>query len=79
VREAAALALGNMYSRKYDKTGAVAALIAMLAEEGVEIAVKRAALDSLEVLTGRAFGMDAERWKEWFGSHKDRLRPRVTY
>lgn len=79
VREAAAIALGNMYSRKYDKTDAVAALIAMLAEEGVEATVKKAALDSLEVLTGRALGMDAERWKDWFRSHKDRLRPRVRY
>lgn len=72
----AAVALGNLYSRKYDRSTAVAVLTAALSSEAVPDDIRKAAVESLEVITGRAFGLDAERWEKWFRSNRVKLRPR---
>jgi HEAT repeat protein len=75
VRKEAAIALGNLYDRRYDRQKAVATLVAVIGTPKIEEDLKKAAIDSLEVLTGRSFGMDAERYERWYRKNESSLRP----
>ncbi len=77
VQKEAVVALGNLYSKKYDRNKAVVTLIAFLATEGMDEGVKAEAAESLEVITGRSFGLKAKRWEKWYYSNKSKLRPRA--
>jgi HEAT repeat protein len=74
VKKEAIVSLGNLYDRKYDRLKPVAALIALLAETTGEDR-QNMIVESLEVLTGRSFGADAERWERWFGKNQRKLMP----
>ncbi len=76
VQKEAIVALGYLYSKKYDRTKAVATLIAFLATEGMDEGGKAEAAESLEVITRRSFGLNAKRWEKWYYSNKSKLRPR---
>lgn len=75
-QQEAVVALGNLYGRRYDRSKAVAILIALLATGDVSEGLAKAAAESLEVITGRAFGVDAKRWEKWFRANRAKLRPR---
>jgi hypothetical protein len=77
VQKEAVVALGNLYSKKYDRNKAVATLIAVLATEGMDEGVKAEAAESLGIITGRAsFGQNAKRWEKWYYKNKSKLGSR---
>ncbi len=76
VAVAAADALGNLYDRRYDRTKAVAILIAVVGAEGVAESLKKTALDSIEVVIGRSI-KDPEGLEKWFRGNLRLLRPHV--
>jgi hypothetical protein len=72
----AAVALGNLYHRRYDRRKPVMTLIVVLGVERVGAGVKSAAHDSLQVLTDKSFGMEeVDRWERWFKENKNTLAP----
>lgn len=75
VQKEAAVALGELYSRKFDRNKAVVTLIAFLATEGMDEGVKTEAANSLEIITGRSYGDNAKRWEKWYYKNKSKLRP----
>lgn len=72
VRAEAATALGQ-----YAENRVVEALISAM--EDSSLAVNRAALNSLRVLTGQDFGFDMRAWIDWDKSTRDRFAARGTY
>ena len=74
VRKEAIVALGNLYNKRYDRRKPVAALIALLGTlQGDDM--KNMVAESIEMLTGRSFGVDADRWERWFGANQRKLSP----
>ncbi|MHC4502975.1 MAG: HEAT repeat domain-containing protein [Planctomycetota bacterium] len=73
VRQEAAIALGSLYDRRYDKAKAIAALVVVVGAEDVSENVKNAALDSLKILSCRGFETP-DRWARWFEENAGRLR-----
>jgi HEAT repeat protein len=76
VKREAAVSLGNLYDRGYDKREAVKILIVVVGHEEMGEEIKRAALKSLEVLTGKNFGYDVEKWEAWYIKYKQKLAPK---
>ena len=72
VRTEAALALGH-----YPESRVLDALIAGLDDN--ELAVNRAAHDSLMVLTGQDFGLDRAAWVDWLARTKEPFAARGVY
>ncbi|MHC4251607.1 MAG: HEAT repeat domain-containing protein [Planctomycetota bacterium] len=72
----AVVALGNLYDTRYDRTRAAEALVAMLGAKGVDERTKRLVAGSLEIVTGRVFGDDVDRWEELIERDGDSLKPR---
>jgi hypothetical protein len=75
VKKEAIVSLGNLYDRKYDRRKPAAALIALLGVEDTADDLKSMAAESLEVLSGRSFGSDADRWEAWFLKNQHKLAP----
>ena len=74
VRKEAIVALGNLYNKRYNRQKPVAALIAVLSTLQSED-MKNMVAESIEMLTGRSFGVDADRWERWFGANRRKLSP----
>jgi hypothetical protein len=72
VRAESATALGQ-----YAENRVVEALISAM--EDSSLAVNRAALSSLRVLTGQDFGFDMRAWIDWDKATRDRFAARGTY
>jgi hypothetical protein len=69
----AAYALGNMYSKRYDRRRPVAALIEALGDK--DTTVVDTAYDSLKFITGEDFGKELEAWREWYKKNDGKLKP----
>jgi len=69
----AANALGNMYSKRYDRRRPVAALIETLADK--DSGVSDTALDSLKFMTGEDLGKDLDAWRAWYKKNESKLKP----
>ena len=78
VKREAAISLGNLYDKGYDKREAVKVLIVVVGHEEMGEEIKRAALNSLEVLTGKNVGLDLEKWEDWYNKNKQKkLAPKM--
>ena len=74
VRKEAIVALGNLYNKRYDRRKPVAALIALLGASQSDD-LKEMVAESIEMLTGRSFGADVDRWERWYGANERKLSP----
>ncbi len=75
VKREAAVSLGYLYDKGYDKREAVKILIVVLGHDEMGEGIKSAALDSLEVLTRKSFGHDTKRWEDWYKKNARKLAP----
>jgi hypothetical protein len=73
VKIEAAISLGNLYDRRYDRTKAVEVLIAVLGAKNVGQELKKRTAESLQLITGRLFGDDVDRWERWYKENKHTL------
>jgi hypothetical protein len=71
VRKEAAYALGNITSKKIDRSEAVAALIEAVADP--DESQSGIVLDSLKFLTQQDFGQDLEAWRTWYRTNQKDL------
>ncbi len=74
VAKAASFALGQMYDRKFDRREVVKELIGTV-DEDPEESVRQEAAESLSMITGRDFGLDAKKWLEWYRKNVKSLGP----
>jgi len=72
----AAVALGNLYDKKYDRRKAALFLLALMSAKGVDESVRAFAVGSLEIITGRALGLDVQAWEDWVRDNASLLAAR---